>query len=253
MDKTAIIKNFSRSAHTYDKFAVVQQQAASELIGNIKVNGVHRILEIGCGTGNYTLLLRNRFKNAHLKAVDISRDMLEVAAGKIKNRQVEFIAADAENIIFNEEFDLITSNACFQWFEDLERAVTLYKNLLKKGGRIIFSIFGPRTFWELGEALKCCGKKIPTGSGSFISREKLKTVLSRNFKQVNIKEAVYEERFSCLLELLYKIKYTGTGGVGLQDKKIFTAAMLKKAEKIYLDKFKEIKASSQVFYCRGKR
>lgn len=247
------MRNFSRHAHIYDRYALVQKQAARELLAQIKENTFARILEIGCGTGNYTILLRDRFKNAGLKAVDISKEMIEIAAKKLKNEGVKFIVADAEKISLNEKFDLITSNACFQWFEDLERALALYKNLLKKGGRIAFSIFGPLTFWELDTALKCCAKKISASSSNFIGKEKLEVILNKNFKGVEIKEAVYEEKFSCLRDLLYKIKYTGIRGNGLDGKIFFTPRVLKKLEGIYLDKFKQIKASNQIFYCRGQR
>ncbi len=85
MDKQTLIKNFSKYAYAYDKYADVQNTAAFELISQIRENGFKSILEIGCGTGNYTAILRQKFKIAKIKAVDISGKMIEIARNKVKD------------------------------------------------------------------------------------------------------------------------------------------------------------------------
>lgn len=70
MDKSNIAHNFSRYAHLYDKYAGVQNQAALELVSSLKNNNFSKILELGCGTGNYTLMLREKFRDARIKAVE---------------------------------------------------------------------------------------------------------------------------------------------------------------------------------------
>lgn len=246
-------RNFSKYAYTYDRYADIQRRTASELLQLVKKRGVDKILEIGSGTGNYTLLLKKRFKNATLKAIDISDKMVEVACGKIKDGSVDFIVKDAEALNLGEKFDLITSNACLQWFEELESALDRYKVLLKEKGFILFSIFGPATFWELNASLKQLFNDISIDAGNFLSEEKLKNALQRNFRKVEIREAHYEELFPCLKDLLSKIKHTGTNGNGFRNKVFFTPGLLKRLEEIYLDKFGKIKATYQVFFCRGER
>src|SRR3990167_3889175 len=132
MDKKAVIRNFSRYARSYDKYADVQKRAASELLESIREEGFREILEIGCGTGNYTLLLRERFKNASLKAIDISGKMIDVASEKLKDKNIEFIVADAETVDIRGDFDCITSNASFQWFSDLGKTIKKYSAAIKK-------------------------------------------------------------------------------------------------------------------------
>ncbi len=255
MDKKFIIKNFSRYAHTYDRYADVQRRTALALLGMIRENNVNRILEIGAGTGNYTLLLREKFTDSSIKAIDISEEMIEVASGKIKDKRIEFILADAELIDLTESFDLITSNACFQWFEDLEAALRKYKNLLRENGLVSFSIFGPRTFWELNMSLKYLFKNISVTSENFMAKEKLEDLLNKNFKEAEIKESIFEESFPCLRDMLNKIRYTGINGNGLGRKILFTAQILRKLEEIYLNhsEKKQIMATYQVFFCRGVR
>lgn len=251
MDKEAIIRNFSRYAYTYDRYANVQKYVATQLLSLLKEDGINKILEIGCGTGNYTLLLREKFSNAELKAIDISARMIEVASKKTQNKRIALIVDDAESINLDEEFDLITSNACFQWFDDLGRALIKYKNLLKKNGIILFSIFGPDTFWELNVSLKRIFGDVSTGAANFAAQEELSQILKDNFRKQELREARCEETFSCLRGLLNKIKYTGIRGGGLSAKIFLTPGLLKKLEGIYLHKFQHIKATYQIFFCKA--
>ncbi|MEK6727987.1 MAG: malonyl-ACP O-methyltransferase BioC [Candidatus Omnitrophota bacterium] len=253
MDKRIITRNFSRCAHTYDRYADIQKRAASELLGLIDQVDFRNILEIGCGTGNYTLLLMKKFKQAKLEAIDLSERMVEVACEKFKRGEVDFRVADAENTELRENYDLITSNACFQWFEDLRKALRKYKGSLSKEGIIAFSIFGPGTFKELNESLKSLGLSAFGNGVSFTSQEGLKSILEENFKEAQIKEALYEETFLCLKDLLRKIKYTGIRGEGFGAKMLFTPRVFERLQDCYLGKFKKIKATCQVFYCRARK
>jgi malonyl-CoA O-methyltransferase len=224
---------------------------AYTLLGMAEDKPINKILEIGSGTGNYTLFLREKFINSEIKAVDISDRMIEVAAGKINGERVEFMLDDAECIDLNEEFDIVTSNACFQWFGNLENALLKYKNLLKDDGVILFSTFGPITFKELNESLKCVFKNVATDSGNFMGKADLESMLEKNFKEVEIKETIYTESFSSLKKFLGKIKHSGIRGDGQATKVFFTPQLMKKLEEVYLDKFGQIQATYQVFFCRG--
>ncbi len=252
MDKETITRNFSRCAHLYDRYADVQKKAALEILGQIQDYSFSKVLEIGCGTGNYTLLLRDKFKRARITALDISRKMIEIAQEKLKDREIEFIVGDGEFDDFPDTgFDLITSNACFQWFENLETALGRYKRLLKKDGLISFSIFGPLTFQELNVSLESILKKSPIAANNFIDKNKMNTILSDNFKKCKIKEIRYEESFDSLLALLNKIKYTGIRGNGLDNKVYLGSQYLRKIEEVYLNRFQGIKVTYQIFSCQG--
>lgn len=252
MDKLKIADNFSRYAHLYDQYASVQNKAASELASSLKSNSISRILELGCGTGNYTLLLREKFKDARIKALDISEEMVGVARNKLKNADIEFMVADAEDIIPGWDFDLVTSNACFQWLNNLDKVLPKYAELLPPGGVVSFSIFGPQTFCELNAVLKSVLED-SVDSTYFCDRQRLEGILKANFKSVKIKEVCYKESFSDLKGLLEKIKYSGIRGNGLNKKVYFSRGLLEKLEKTYLDKFQEISVTYQVFFCSGEK
>ncbi len=251
MDKSNIAHNFSRYAHLYDKYAAVQNQSAFELATSLKNNNFSKILELGCGTGNYTLMLREKFRGARIKAVDISEEMISVAQNKLKHKDIEFVVADAEKIIPDKDFDLITSNACFQWLNDLAKALRGYAKSLRRGGSINFSIFGPDTFCELNTALKSVLKESRLDAAYFCNRDSLKAILKDNFESVKVNEICYKESFGNLKGLLEKIKYSGIRGNGLSKKVYFSRGLLERWEKAYLDRFQEIGVTYQVFFCRG--
>ncbi len=252
MDKKNIINNFSKAASLYDRYADIQKISASHLLNSIETNGFQNILEIGCGTGILTRLLTQKFSNARFKAIDISKKMLEVAKTRLKDERIDFVAGDAEYMPFDETFDLIASNACFQWFEDLEKVIVRYKDLLSKNGVISFSIFGPLTFHELDVSLKSLSKDAFVEAANFVSKERLKTILDMSFQDVVIEEKIYEEEFRGLKDLLRKIKYTGTASSNSNGLVFFGPRQLKKLESIYLSKFQRVKATYQIFFCRGR-
>lgn len=251
-NKATIIRNFSRYAHLYDRYANIQRLAAERLIGQLPSKGVESIFEIGCGTGNYTALLKERFKSAPLKALDISKAMIKLAQQKLGKEEIEFIVADAEEININGCYSLITSNSAFQWFENIKKAIEKYRGMLTEKGLLLFSIFGPLTFWELKRALrKALNVNISLSVCNFLEKEELGLILKRYFRHVNVKEAIIKEQYRSLRELFNKIKYTGTRGSGLNGNFLWKRECLKRIEEIYRTEFGQIQASYQIFFCKA--
>ena len=252
MNKKVIERNFSRYAHNYDSYATVQRSVASALLQELKNESFQRILELGCGTGAFTSLLKTRFPEASIIAVDFSAAMIAVAKEKLADSEVEFIVCDAELLNLEGPFDLISSNACFQWFEDPERAILRYKKMLSPEGKICFSIFGPRTFNELNTILNSCFHNISISVDGFIHAEKIKEIMQGYFTAVQVKDLHFSEEFLSLKDLLYKIKYTGTRGEGAVGDVVFNRKALMDLESQYLKQFKKIIASYEVFICQAR-
>lgn len=248
-----IEKNFSKYAHLYDRYADIQYDMAGKLIKEAPLSGIQNILELGCGTGNYTYLLRKKFSAARIKAVDISESMIEAARKKMGLGEVEFIAADAEEFSFNSEFNLITSNAAFQWFNKTEKTLIKYKDSLRTGGIILFSSFGPLTFFELAQSLKkAIAESVAISSENFLSREELSAVFKKHFAGNAIKEFIIKKEYSSLIELLKRIKYTGARGNGIDNfSLLWKKGMMGEIEKAYKTGYGRIDATYQVFLCRA--
>ena len=251
--KDAVTRNFSRYAGLYDRYSAVQDYLGAELISSINADCADRILDIGCGTGNYTRLLRSKFPRAAIMAVDICGKMIEVAKIKLKHTNIDFLAIDAEAMKLSCDFDLITSNACFQWLGDLDSAISNFRNMLNNKGIILFSIFGPETFTELSRALKQLYKReITIASKNFVDAEAVEKILKNNFSNVTVENHIFKKSYSSLLELLRTIKYTGTQGAGLNGKAL-NRDSIGQLEKIYKNQFGEITATYQVFYCKAEK
>jgi malonyl-ACP O-methyltransferase BioC len=252
MRKDIIARNFSKEARHYDRYSSIQDRCAAELASRNRGKDFSDILDIGCGTGNYTKILKDDFSNARITAVDISNEMVRFACGKLGDKGIEFVVKDAEEPGFKRKFDLVSSNAAFQWFEDLGKTLRIYRELLKEGGVITFSIFGPLTYYELDRALKDVdGPSASVASGVFATEYTLKRAMSGYFKDINIDEIIYTEEYGSLKELLRKIKHTGTRGYGGPDGKVWTRDKLEKVERAYIRNFSKIKATYQVFFCGG--
>jgi len=253
VDNLTVNRNFSRSALLYDQYADIQKKTALKLAEMVDSKNIFSILELGCGTGNYTRLLREKYKTAHIKALDISERMIDLARDKLKQENIEFIVGDAQELDLKEKFDLVTSNACLQWLGNLKNALSEYAALLQEEGVLLFSIFGPQTFGELNAALK---KLLPAESvpaASFCDQAGLGAILKHDFRCVKIEEVNYRENLGSLKELLEKIKYLGIRGNGLSKENYFSRGLMRKIEKVYRDQFQDIRVTYQVFICQGRK
>jgi len=252
INKVIIEENFSKHARDYDQHSKVQNFCASMLIKEVEAKSFTKILDIGCGTGNYTKLLREKFPKAEIKAIDISSEMVEVAKSKLGDQGIEFIVADAQEFKLKEEFDLISSNASFQWFQELRLDLIRYRGALSKGGSILFSTFGPKTFAQLHSCLEeFLNKPLAISASNFLKKEEIETILKGVFKEVEVKEEIYNQEYGSLLDLLENLRCTGTRGEGLKGEIFWTPRTIDQIEKIYNKRFKKVIATYQMFFCRG--
>lgn len=99
-----------------------------------------RILDAGCGTGLCGKFLKNYAGFASLHGVDISSEMLKIAARKKLYSRLYCEDLDSFLRLKKEIYDLIVSADVFTYFGTLDSLIPAVSSALKKGGRIIFSI-----------------------------------------------------------------------------------------------------------------
>ncbi|MBT2647100.1 malonyl-ACP O-methyltransferase BioC [Bacillus sp. ISL-34] len=163
IDKRLLSKRFSEHAKTYDAYANVQKNMAKQLVDLLPQKSTNHkisILEIGCGTGYLTRLLVKTFPNAAVTAVDLAPGMVEVAKGMTDEDRVTFLCTDIEEMVLNENYDLIISNATFQWLNDLPATLEKLCTRLTAEGSLIFSTFGVDTFKELHRSYEHAKEKL---------------------------------------------------------------------------------------------
>ncbi|MBI5556849.1 MAG: malonyl-ACP O-methyltransferase BioC [Deltaproteobacteria bacterium] len=215
--KKAIIRRFSKAAATYDEYALVQKESAAELAAKLPEKFVAAsILEIGCGTGNYTAMLAERFPRARITALDFAESM--VAQARVKCSLpggITFLCADGEDFLRTnrQQFDLITSNATMQWFAAPGAAFCQAARSLAPGGIFLVSLFGPATLHELGEGLaEVVAESIALPAGQFPDGREIARLAGLCFSRVEVAERVYKRRYPSLRDLFRHIRKTGTGG-----------------------------------------
>ncbi|QCE35084.1 methyltransferase domain-containing protein [Acetobacteraceae bacterium] len=152
---TSHIKESFSKAENYDAYAVVQPIAADILaqtvLSRINPKNVHRILELGAGTGTLTLKIAPFFPKAEYLCTDLSKEMLKRAEKKTRHlkQNLSFLPLNMEELSQNlpdkqplsGEFDLIISNLAFQWVKDRQSVLkTLHKNLSKNGSAFLTTL-----------------------------------------------------------------------------------------------------------------
>lgn len=130
-------------AHTWnadlynDKHAFVYDYGAS-LIKLLNPKPEERILDLGCGSGELTALIKEQVEE--VIGIDKSPEMVEKA--RLQFPLVEYDVADACDFHFSEPFDAIFSNAALHWVTDYQKAVAAMFENLKAGGRIVIEFGG---------------------------------------------------------------------------------------------------------------
>ncbi|MDO5851945.1 MAG: methyltransferase domain-containing protein [Methanobacteriaceae archaeon] len=70
-----------------------------------------KIIDLGCGTGNITLKILEKFPNAEITCLDLSEDMIQIAKEKLKKYpNITYITADFAEYLFNKKYDAIISS-----------------------------------------------------------------------------------------------------------------------------------------------
>jgi SAM-dependent methyltransferase len=116
---------------------------ARKVLGPELDSGFESALEIGAGTGYFSLNLVRAGLIGELTCTDISGGMLDVLrsnAERLGIGHVDVVQADAESLPFaDESFDLVLGHAVLHHLPDLERAFAELRRVLRPGGRILFA------------------------------------------------------------------------------------------------------------------
>lgn len=175
LDPAAVRKAFGRAAAGYDAAAALQREIGSRMLSRLDYMKIepHAILDAGCGTGEAIGELGARYANAQVVGFDLALPMVEAArdrsqrgrslyrrllgplVGRSPPQAPAYVCADIGVLPFGAaSFDLAWSNLVLQWVNDLPRAFVEMRRVLRVGGLLMFSTFGPDTLKELAQAFR---------------------------------------------------------------------------------------------------
>ena len=103
------------------------------LLEFIPKNNEQTILDLGCGTGTLTAQLADLCSK--VVGVDSSQNMIDKAKKQFEN--IEFSVCDALALPFDEEFDVVFSNAVFHWINDHNALLKNIHKALKPQGLLV--------------------------------------------------------------------------------------------------------------------
>ena len=196
----------------YAKFIKDRTQPSIDLVNRLSGLNPKTILDLGCGPGNSTKVLKDKFPNAKVIGADNSDEMLEKARQLYP--EIEFIHLDASGD-FHEvsgKFDIIFSNACIQWIPNHHSLLPKLMALLNPDGMLAVQIpvqaklAVQNIIDEL--AVKWSGKINPVGFND-LTEEEYFDVLSEISKDFELWETTYCHRMPDYDSIIEWYKSTG--------------------------------------------
>lgn len=160
-DQRQVRRAFSRAAHGYDAASALQRAVEVQLLESLEFwpakygeRAPERLLDLGSGPGRGAMALRKRWPKARVLAIDLALPMLREARRRAGwnplRRGIDRICADARALpLAPESLDLLFSNLCLQWVEDLPAVLAGFRRALRPGGMLLVSTFGADTLHEL--------------------------------------------------------------------------------------------------------
>lgn len=207
--KEKIGERFRQALATYDSNASAQRQIADRLVAftvsHTERRSLSKVIEIGSGSGLFTLSFSKIFSPVHSIYVDLYPLPQYEAAS-----EEDFIVADAEDWAEEEakrnpgKYDAIVSASAMQWFANPERFIYNATKLLKPDGLMALSTFLPGNLSEL--------KSINPYGLPYRDREEIKEMAKRHFRYTSFEDETIKVNFSHPREVLRHLRQTGVGG-----------------------------------------
>ncbi len=127
--------NFTEIATKYERDSLIQKSVANILIGLIDIGKNDNILDLGCGTGHLTRKLRE-MTSGKVIGVDASYGMIKEAQQRMDRLDIVFEIKRAEELNYNDTFDVIFCNSSFQWFKNPRPVLDNCYRSLRNNGRM---------------------------------------------------------------------------------------------------------------------
>jgi ubiquinone/menaquinone biosynthesis C-methylase UbiE len=128
----------------YDRLMVpvIFRPYAEELARRAQEFVPNKVLETAAGTGAVTEALAEALPGARIVATDLNQPMLDVAAQRVRAGSVEFVAADAQDLPFDDgTFDLVVCQFGAMFFPDRVRGHAEAHRVLRDGGHYLLAIW----------------------------------------------------------------------------------------------------------------
>lgn len=237
---------FSRFASTYDHYSEIQRYAFQRLELQLERAGTFRaprILDVGCGTGTLTKRLVEKYPNASGVGLDIAPQMIAWAKQNHGSERLQFVQQSLDQFKPEQPFDLVISNAAFQWMPQLKEQFDELKQMMTPKGKLIFTMFMRETYSELRQALSVVmGHPVVLASSAFLEPGEVERIVKACFPAAGMTYEKVQMHYPSLRSLLQSIKFTGSRGQNAPSIH-WTPGFFQEVELAYRMMFGQIKAT----------
>lgn len=201
-------QNFGQAAAAYDRHAAFQHAQTRRVFDAALMVLPEKatLLDIGCGTGCFSAVAKEKRPDWKLIGLDIAPGMCEVAAAR-----GPAIAADAARLpVADAHVEAAVSSLCYQWVEDLPLAFTELSRVLKSGGRAVVASLGVSTLQELRAA--SAAAHLPLALLTMREFTEVKAAMRAAGFEILLAECTYETRYYAqVVDLLDSMRAIGAG------------------------------------------
>ncbi len=158
----------------YDRYLadLLFNDYARDIAGRTAALSPARILETAAGTGLATVQIVDRLPDAALVATDLNQAMIDVAAQRIASPNVQFQAADAQSLPFEDaSFDMVVMQFGMMFLPDRPAGFSEARRVLKPGGHFLFNVWDRLTNSPVPETVhEAVAALFPDDPPSFFTR-----------------------------------------------------------------------------------
>lgn len=124
----------------YERFRDERKRPFFELLARVNAAAPAQVVDLGCGTGDLTLVLAERWTMAQVTGVDSSEAMVTEATHRAVPNKVRFELADLARWTPSAPVDVLVSNAALHWLPDHPALLSRLVSMLAPGGVLAFQV-----------------------------------------------------------------------------------------------------------------
>jgi len=199
----------------YSRYEDERTRPARELLARVPLASPRRVVDLGCGPGNSTELLVQRYPDAQVTGVDNSQAMLESARQRLPG--VAFALDDIATWQAEAAPDLIYANAALQWVPGHEALFPRLFGLLAPGG--VLAVQMPDNLDEPSHRLMREVAVEPAFAGAIGDASRLREprrpiadyydLLARDAESVDVWHTIYQHRMESASAIVDWVSATG--------------------------------------------
>lgn len=129
---------FEFDGEKYKKASQHQKEWGNKLISSLQLKGDETILDLGCGDGTLTEQLSLLVPNGYVLGIDASAGMIKTAKQNVHDN-LRFEEMDINKMNFENEFNIVFSNAALHWIKDHKHLLENTYTALKSGGVTVWN------------------------------------------------------------------------------------------------------------------